>query len=912
MLEIHLIVDGKAVTVPLGATILEAAKRAGIEIPTLCHDARVEPYGACGLCVVEQEGNPKLLRACASKAADGMVIDTKSERVRASRQFALSLLLSDHLGDCIAPCSLACPAGTDCQGYVGLIANGEYAAAARLIREKIPFPASIGRICPHPCETACRRKHVEQPISIAALKSVAGDFDLEQGLTLPEMLPESGKRIAIIGGGPGGLTAAYFLRRKGHAVTVYDAMPQMGGMLRYGIPEYRLPKAVLQAEIDLLAKMGIVLHNNVRIGEAVTLDTLRTEHDAVVVAVGAWRSGNMRVPGEDLPGVIGGIDFLRAVSLGETPAIGERVAVCGGGNTAMDACRTAVRLGAKEVYILYRRTREEMPAEDLEMEEAEQEGVVFRYLVNPTEIYGDGKVQGVKLQQMRLGEPDASGRRRPEPVEGAFADLPLDSVIMAIGQSPDLTGLEALEATKWRTVLADESTFRTNLPDVFAVGDATNNGADIAITAIGEAQKAANVIDSFLAGQEIPYRKPLISEREVSPEEYQDREKQARAEQKVLPGAMRKQNFLPFAETLPLDAAAREGARCLECGCLDYHECKLISYARDYEADPKPYGVSREKHGVDESHPYLTHEFDKCVLCGLCVRVCGEVMGVTALGMSGRGFPTVVSPEFGKGLADSACVSCGQCVALCPTGALQEKVPFKKSVPLKEERVRTICPGCAVGCEMELARVGKTVTKAVPCGKTLACAEGRFGFGLVNDPQRVTTPLLDSKPCSWEQAIAALQTALQQNNVAILLAESLPREAIDAALALKKPSYRFFPERRALQGTKAFDTAVLGEGFHTGANAAYLAEKGVPPLGDAEIVKTEQFLVIGADAPGNIPQEKLLCVVGYSAQGKLFFPAAQYAETEGTLANGKQMRRAFAPASGRNTIEILQECGKKA
>ena len=437
---ISLTIDGKQITVEKGATILDAAKAIGIDIPTLCHDKRVEVYGACGLCVVEAQGSPKLLRACSTKANDGMVILTQTPKVLSSRKCALDLLLSDHVGDCKAPCSLACPAGTDCQGYVGLIANGEYMEAVKLIREVLPFPASIGRVCPHPCETACRRQLVEEPISIAFLKSFVGDIALNtQEQYLPEPLADTGKKVAIIGGGPGGLTAAHFLRLKGHSVKVYDMMPEMGGMLLYGIPEYRLPKAVLDHEIGLTKSLGMEFINNFKIGQDASLDEIKSQNDAVVVAIGAWKSSNMCVKGEDLKGVLGGIDFLREVELGTPPEIGNKVAICGGGDVAMDACRTAVRLGAKEVYVIYRRTRTEMPATPFEIDEAEEEGVIFKFLTNPQEILGEnGKLTGVKLQIMELGEPDASGRCKPVPVEGAFEHIELDTIIMAIGQQCEI------------------------------------------------------------------------------------------------------------------------------------------------------------------------------------------------------------------------------------------------------------------------------------------------------------------------------------------------------------------------------------------------------------------------------------------------------------------------------------------
>ena len=276
---INITIDGKNLTVNENTSVLNAATDNGIKIPNLCYDGRVETYGACGLCVVEVEGVPKLLRACSTKCTDGMVINTKTDRVVRARKVALELLLSDHDGDCKAPCSLACPANTDCQGYIGLIANGEYKEAVKVIKDKIAFPSSIGRICPHPCEKKCRRQYVDEAVSIAYLKSFAGDIDMaNEDSYVPPVEPDSGKKVAVIGGGPGGLTAAFFLKRMGHSVTVFDMMDKMGGMLRYGIPEYRLPKAILDKEIKQIENLGVELKNNVKLGRDITVESLKNEY----------------------------------------------------------------------------------------------------------------------------------------------------------------------------------------------------------------------------------------------------------------------------------------------------------------------------------------------------------------------------------------------------------------------------------------------------------------------------------------------------------------------------------------------------------------------------------------------------------------------------------------------------------
>ncbi|MBQ7504953.1 MAG: FAD-dependent oxidoreductase [Ruminococcus sp.] len=683
---INLTINGKQITAPEGSTILEAARLNDIYIPTLCYDKAVEVYGACGLCVVEAEGIPKLLRSCSAKASEGMVINTESDRVVQSRKIAMELLMSAHDGDCVAPCQLNCPAHTDCQGYVGLIANGEYESALKLIKNKIPLPASIGRVCPHPCEKACRRKNVEEPINIAQLKAFAADMDLKADSYTPDVAASTGKKVAIIGGGPAGLTAAYYLAIMGHSVTVYDMMEKMGGMLRYGIPQYRLPKDVLDREIAIIEKTGVKLVNNVKLGKDFTIKSLKAENDAVIVAVGAWKSSSMRTPGEDLEGVYGGIDFLRGVIKGNAPEIGEKVVICGGGNTAMDACRTAVRLGAKEVYVVYRRTRNEMPADKLEIDEAEEEGVIYKFLTNPLSFNGEnGKVKSITLQIMELGEPDASGRRRPVPVEGKTEEIEVDSVILAIGQKLVQGDVAELKLNDRGNIEADPDFFTTDLEGVFAIGDATNRGASIAIEAIGEADRCAKAVDAYLNGMPLDTRVPYISKRDESTIDYSDRQKESRITPKVLPADVRNKNFDEVSLGFTEEEAQAEAQRCLECGCREYYKCKLLSVAQLYDINPERFkGEMPQKYNRD-ANAFIERNNAKCILCGLCVRSCREVMDLHSIGLLGRGFKTDVSPAFALPLDQTNCTNCGLCVELCPTGALTERSTLKKQVPLNED-----------------------------------------------------------------------------------------------------------------------------------------------------------------------------------------------------------------------------------
>ncbi|MDR3295974.1 MAG: FAD-dependent oxidoreductase [Clostridiales Family XIII bacterium] len=751
MKKFRLNIDGKEVAGLPGQTILEVARENDIDIPSLCFDERTEIYGACGICVVEVEGNPKLVKACATEIAPRMVVRTKTDRVLESRKTNLELLLSNHAGDCRPPCALNCPAQTDCQGYVGLIANGRLREAIELIKEKIPLPAAIGRVCPHPCEDACRRGLLEEPISIAWLKRYAADLDLEdEDPFMPEIGPETGKSVAVIGGGPYGLSLAYFLRRKGHAVTVFEAMPKLGGMLRYGIPEYRLPKDVLDDEIGLIERMGVEMIPNTRIGADLDFETVRSDFDAVCVGVGAWVSTGVGCKGEDADGVIGGIDLLRRVVRNGDIALGNNVAIVGGGNTAMDACRTAVRLGAENVYNVYRRTKDEMPADRVEIEEAEEEGVIFKNLTNPIEILKDknGRVKQMILQVMELGAPDESGRRAPKPVAGKTETIDVDTVILAIGQAVDPAGFEALELTRKKGIAYDKDTFMTSIPGVFAGGDCGNDKVSIAVEAIADAYKSCDVIDAYLAGESIRYEKPYLVERDdLTAKDFEDRERQCRPKMGHLSPADRKGSFSEVVFGYDDEQAALEGGRCLECGCGDYFECKLVSFANEYDVHPERISGDKNSIEFDDDHPFIARDPNKCILCGLCVRICDEVMGVGALGLVQRGFDTVVKPTLEMPLAESGCISCGQCVSVCPTGALQERLSMVKPTPLDTVETDTACPYCSVGCSLHLETYGNLLVKAVPdkdgaVNKGLLCGRGRFGFDCAELEGKLLDPLL--------------------------------------------------------------------------------------------------------------------------------------------------------------------------
>ncbi len=752
MNKFRLNIDGKEVLAFPGQTILEVAKENDIYIPTLCFDERTKIYGSCGLCMCEVEGNPKMVKACATEIMDNMVVSTMTDRVIESRKTNLELLLSNHVGDCRPPCVTACPAETDCQGYVGLIANGEYEEALSLVMNKIPMPASLGRVCPHPCEDACRRKLIDEPISIQMLKRfVADDYLTSEESVLPEAAPATGKRVAVIGGGPLGLSSAFFLRQRGHDVTVFESMPKAGGMLRYGIPEYRLPNDVIDEEIAVFEEMGVEIITNTKIGVDIPFETITSDFDAVIIGIGAWVSTGVGCKGEDAEGVIGGIDLLRKVVRNEYIDIGENVAIVGGGNTAMDACRTAVRLGAKKVYNVYRRTKDEMPADLIEIVEADEEGVIFKNLTNPLEIIKDetGRVTKMVLQVMELGEPDASGRRKPMAVEGKTETIDVDTVVLAIGQAVDGSMLEGVDKTKWGGISYDTRTFMTSMDGVFAGGDCGNDKISIAVEAIADARKVADSVDAYLDGEILEYEADYIVTRDdITAESFEDRERQCRPEMTILEAEERKDNF---SEVIPYgfseEDAVEEANRCLECGCKDYFECKLIEYANEYGVEPDRLAGDINVTEFEDDHPFIVRDPNKCILCGLCVRACDEVMGIGALGLVDRGFDTVVKPTLERNLEDSGCVSCGQCVTVCPVGALQERLTLAKEVPLDTDCTETTCSFCSVGCTLNVESVGDMLIKANPAkdgavNKGVSCGKGKFGFDATMLEDKLVFPMM--------------------------------------------------------------------------------------------------------------------------------------------------------------------------
>ena len=395
-----------------------------------------------------------------------------------------------------APCSHTCPAGIDVPRYVRFTQQGKFSEACSVIREKVPFPGILGRVCFHPCELKCRRGELDEAISIKALKRIAADQDTGLWKQNTKVAPATGKRVAIVGSGPAGLTAAYYLAKLGHSVTVFEALPEPGGMMRVGIPEYRLPRRVLNDEIDEIRKLGVDIKTDSKIGSLTAL--FDQGFNAIFLALGAHKGSRIGVAGEDKAEVIECVDFLRKVNLGEKVTIGKRVAVIGGGNAAIDGARTALRLGAKEVTIIYRRTQAEMPASHEEVDEALKEGVNIVFLAAPSRIVRDNGKLNMECIKMALGKYDASGRRRPEPINDSEFSLSFDTVIAAIGQTPDIPSQFGLEINRG-ILQVDSETLATNYSGVFAGGDCITGPASV-IEAIAAGRRGAISIDNYLGG----------------------------------------------------------------------------------------------------------------------------------------------------------------------------------------------------------------------------------------------------------------------------------------------------------------------------------------------------------------------------------------------------------------------------
>lgn len=762
--KLNVIINGKIVEGIRGETILQIAKRCGIEIPTLCNDERLEPFSSCYVCVVEVEGMRGLQPACSTKIIEGMKILTDNEKVRKSRRSALELLLSNHYADCTAPCKQTCPAGVDVQGYISLINKGMYREAVGLIKQTNPLPAICGRVCVRPCEVACRRNLLEGVgVGIDYLKRYATDKDLQsKDKFKPDVKFPTGKKVCIIGAGPAGLTAAYYLAIEGHSVEIFEASPHPGGMLRYGIPPYRLPNDIIDKEVANITELGVKIHYGKKLGDNLSYIDLKNQYNTFILTIGSQSGTTIGCENDKAENVLSGIDFLRNMEMtGQRYDFrGKKVAVIGGGNTAMDCCRTSIRCGADKVYIIYRRTEKEMPANPIEIHESKLEGVEYLFLTAPAIVNVDetGKLKSLTCYKMQLGEPDSSGRRRPVKIDNSEFEIELDYILAAIGQKTNVNFLndinnnsdEKLKINKWGDVDANQKTLQTSISNMFAAGDAVTGPATL-IEAIAQGRRAARschqyLLDLPLTGEPYEFISKKDNFEKQKPEDYKNHfVSQPREEMPTLDPAKRK-NFDEVELGYSDDSAYRETLRCLECGCTAYFLCDLKKYATDYLAEQKKFSGEFKKHEIDFTHPYVEIDNNKCILCSRCIRICDEVVNANALGLVNRGFETYVAPSMGTSLLETFCEACGMCITTCPTGAISENVSYKPG-PVELKEFDTVCNYCSVGCEMNLHHISNYYMKVT--GKngiinkdTNICRFAKFGYEYLNDKSRIKKPLL--------------------------------------------------------------------------------------------------------------------------------------------------------------------------
>lgn len=775
MTTVTLTINGAEIVAEAGLTILEVARRSDITIPTLCH-VQGKPTGTpCQMCMVEIEGQEDLILSCVGPAQDGMVITTDSARIAAHRLERLAILAETHFGDCKAPCNLTCPGQINVQGYIAHVAKGQYEEALRLVMERNPLPFSVGRVCPRFCETRCRRILVDEPVSINHLKRFVADWCMrhEIDLKIPKDSP-TGKRIAVIGGGPSGLTAAHFLTRKGHDVTIFESAPKLGGALRYGFLEYRIPRDVLDYEINTILRLGISVKLSQKWGKDFTLQSLKDQgYDAIYIATGAGVDIPMEIPGAENPHTFSAMKYLRLIAEGKRPDMGRRVAVIGGNNIAMEVARTLIRQGVADVTVIYPRSRTELPAHQRNIREAEKEGVQFLLMASPVTI-ADSVEQGSRLKleliRMKLGEPDAKGVRQPEPMPGSSNILQVDSIVSSLGQRAvfdTFSGGElekAIALSPNKTIDANVRSSQINIEGIFAGGDAVSGPRSV-IQAVVAARRAADNIHAYVMGvpkEEGESRFNFTRGKgfdDVDLKNFDGINVKLREKMPTRPPEICSQDFdevkLGFSEKMAL----HEAERCLSCGCTAYDRCDLKELSISHNLNINKTGMGTTPvYARDYSHPAIIVDKNKCIFCGRCERACEyDAVELGADSFDDKGRPVGLVLGFNE-----KCVSCGKCVDNCSTGALNKKA---QTIPIHTEpvkEVRSTCPYCGAGCQIILRVKGDTVIEVTADPEQAPnygalCVKGRFGHEFIQHKDRLTKPLIRKNgmlvETSWDEAL---------------------------------------------------------------------------------------------------------------------------------------------------------------
>lgn len=689
MKRVNVRLDGNLIQVEPGTTILAAAEKMGIFIPTLCHSTLLTPRAACYVCVVEVEGQADLVPACSTEIADNMVVLTSTERVKGARRTCIELLLSDHLGDCLGPCMRACPAGIDIAGFINYIAQGEERHALDLIRYSVPFPGSLGRICDRPCEDACRRQLVEEPIAVCHLKRYVSDVNsAAEEEKMPGRLPSTGKRVAIVGAGPAGLTAAYFLQILGHSCTIFDSNDHPGGRFRYGIPQYRLPLSVVEREIACIEKLGADMCCNTCLGKDITLAGLRNDYDVVFLGLGAQVPLQLNIEGESAGAVIPALTLLAEQGSDTAKGVGSKVIVIGGGGVAVDAARTAVRKGAKEVHIYCLEKKEQMPATHDEIKVALDEGISIHNEWGVKRIISkEGMVKGLELKRC-IAVFDEQGTFSPRYDNSKIVSDTCDTLIIAAGQRPDLSCIDCTthvdtfseliqHESLFDVLRVNENTMETPLKGVFAGGDCVT-GPGTAVNAVAAGRKAAISIDQFLMGKSVLgkaecYNHSMGILENIPGKVVEKFEKTVRMVMPELKPGERTAGFEEVETGFTAEAARAEARRCMECGCRSAQECKLRSYASLFEADASRYDGTCREYDRDETHSDIVYDAHKCIQCRTCVRTAEELLGLALMHVVGRGFATRIRPADATMLSLVNKKGLSLLVENCPVGALTFK-----------------------------------------------------------------------------------------------------------------------------------------------------------------------------------------------------------------------------------------------
>jgi formate dehydrogenase major subunit len=758
-------VNQREIEAERGENLLEVIRRAGFEIPTLCYlKEKGSASNPCGLCVVKikDEG---IVRSCSYILEREIEVETDISEIKEIRKKILEGLVANHYGDCKAPCHTPCPGGLNIQGYIGFIAKGDFKASLALIKEKLPLPAVVGRVCPRFCEPVCRRALVDQAVAINNLKRFVADYCLEHGELPLELPPLKDKRVAVIGAGPAGISCAYFLRLKGYRVTVFDKEEEPGGLLRYGIPSFKLPREVLKKELENIFKLGITFQGGRAWGKDFTLKDLKESgFEAIFIATGSRKERFFGFQGEEL--AESGLQFLYNFNKGlvdKKAFEGKKIALLGCSYTALELSRVLIRLGCT-VNVYYPRSRMEVPVPQREVGYAQKEGVNFVYVTAPWILERAKGTYKVTFVRTSLTE-----KREIKPLPETAFEEEFDYVFRAWGEVPspefkEFGELESqLEVNSEGVLKVNSQTLSTNIEGVFAGGDFIY-GSKTVIQAVASGRKAAQTISAYFEGRP-PEKTPITVKYDFSrgkrAEEFDSNfldlfVSEERAQLKERDPKERVGDFEEVLIGLTEEEALKEANRCLRCGCLGIHKCEFRELLIKEDV-----GVAKArkkiKYAIQKAHPLIEVDSNKCIACERCVRACPY--SAIFFRVVHKGKPTEhITFRFTEN-----CVNCGACVDACPTGALIKKnllVPYSRA---NAKAVKSVCGYCGVGCNLTVWVKNGTILEVT--GRDLApnygntCVKGRFGFEFYKSEERLVKPLLrkdrmkDFEEVSWERAL---------------------------------------------------------------------------------------------------------------------------------------------------------------